>query len=234
MKSLKLVCMAMLSMAMIMTSCSGEDGETGPQGDPGADSTVPGPQGPAGDDGISCWDLNGNGIGDADEDINQDGNFDAQDCQGESGEQGEDGNANVIAIEDLFIQDVSIGSIYQFQIDQITGIPVEELPNYSFLFYLKSASLNMYPVPGHLINNDHYARIYYNEGNGDGELSFFNTSDDSPYVVPIAEYFSLTIIAIEHSTLGNKNGSNDIMAELKAAGVDTSDYNAVATYFGLE
>lgn len=52
---------------------------------------IPGPPGPTGEDGedgLSCWDLNGNGIGDPEEDVNDDGNFDALDCQGPQGEQG--------------------------------------------------------------------------------------------------------------------------------------------------
>jgi Tol biopolymer transport system component len=62
-------------------------GEQGDQGLPGAD----GAQGSAGDpgaDGISCWDINGNGVGDFDEDVNADGNFDSLDCQGPDGQDG--------------------------------------------------------------------------------------------------------------------------------------------------
>ena len=40
--------------------------------------------GPTGSDGIACWDLNGNGIGDPSEDINGDNNIDVLDCQGTS------------------------------------------------------------------------------------------------------------------------------------------------------
>jgi hypothetical protein len=36
-------------------------------------------------DGISCWDLNGNGINDPNEDVNADGTFDALDCRGQDG-----------------------------------------------------------------------------------------------------------------------------------------------------
>jgi hypothetical protein len=42
-------------------------------------------------DGLSCWDLNGNGIGDLAEDINSDGNYDALDCIGPEGPQGPQG-----------------------------------------------------------------------------------------------------------------------------------------------
>lgn len=45
MKIVKLFSMAMLCMAMVLVSCSGEDGERGPQGPQGA-------QGPAGADGV--------------------------------------------------------------------------------------------------------------------------------------------------------------------------------------
>jgi cysteine-rich repeat protein len=50
------------------------------------------PEGPQGDPGLHCWDLNGNATCDlASEDINIDGICDANDCQGPQGEQGEEG-----------------------------------------------------------------------------------------------------------------------------------------------
>ncbi|MFQ5494553.1 MAG: hypothetical protein ACE5EX_04150, partial [Phycisphaerae bacterium] len=61
--------------------CIGPPGPAGPQGPPG-------PQGPA---GSSCWDLNGDGVGSADEDVNGDGNFDAMDCAGAPGPAGPQG-----------------------------------------------------------------------------------------------------------------------------------------------
>ncbi len=50
-----------------------------------------GAQGLVGTDGISCWDLDGDGINDTEEDINEDGSFDALDCTGADGEQGDPG-----------------------------------------------------------------------------------------------------------------------------------------------
>jgi len=47
--------------------------------------------GPKGDPGLACWDLNGDGIQDAAEDINADGAWNALDCQGPQGEPGTDG-----------------------------------------------------------------------------------------------------------------------------------------------
>jgi len=55
-----------------------------------------GSEGPAGDDGISCWDLNGNGMCDlAIEDKNKNGICDAVDCQGPKGDTGTQGPPGV-------------------------------------------------------------------------------------------------------------------------------------------
>jgi OmcA/MtrC family decaheme c-type cytochrome len=69
-----------------LAGCEGDDGSdgatgaagsTGPTGSDGSD----GADGSAGTDGLACWDVNGNGVGDvADEDINGDGVVDVSDC----------------------------------------------------------------------------------------------------------------------------------------------------------
>ncbi|UCC15353.1 MAG: hypothetical protein JSW21_05315 [Gammaproteobacteria bacterium] len=66
-------------------------GIAGCEGDDGDDGAV-GATGPAGDAGLACWDLNGNGVGDFEldfapftEDINDDGVFDAFDCNAAAG-----------------------------------------------------------------------------------------------------------------------------------------------------
>ena len=51
---------------------------------------VPGADGA---DGLNCWDANGNGVGDAEEDLNGDGEFDALDCQGPAGFPGAPGGS---------------------------------------------------------------------------------------------------------------------------------------------
>lgn len=66
-----------------------QDGPEGPQGFQGPE----GPEGPNGGgatgapgaNGTNCWDLNGNGVGDAGEDIDGNGLFTTNDCPGESG-----------------------------------------------------------------------------------------------------------------------------------------------------
>jgi hypothetical protein len=58
-----------------LAGCSGDDGKDGTDG---TDGTA----GPPGAPGIACWDLNQNGLPDANEDINGDGVVDVADCYG--------------------------------------------------------------------------------------------------------------------------------------------------------
>lgn len=72
---------------------AGSPGSQGPQG-PIGNSAV-GQQGPMGDEGFNCWDLNINRIEDANEDVNDDGVWDAADCKGAEGPRGAQGNPGV-------------------------------------------------------------------------------------------------------------------------------------------
>ncbi|MEN8135887.1 MAG: hypothetical protein ABFS18_10195 [Thermodesulfobacteriota bacterium] len=62
----------------------GIDGATGPQGVAGTDGQN-GANGSDGLNGLSCWDLNGDDIADANEDVNGDGYWDTLDCRGTDG-----------------------------------------------------------------------------------------------------------------------------------------------------
>jgi len=57
--------------AFLIAGCDGDDGAAGAAGAAGASGT----------DGFSCWDLNQNGVGDPDEDLNGDGSVDILDCR---------------------------------------------------------------------------------------------------------------------------------------------------------
>ncbi|MFD2099289.1 collagen-like triple helix repeat-containing protein [Flagellimonas iocasae] len=83
MKLIRFFGVATLTLALCLTSCSGEDGMDGADGD----SII----GPAGNAGINCWDTNGNGNNDPSEDINGDQKWDALDCQGLPGSDGDPG-----------------------------------------------------------------------------------------------------------------------------------------------
>ncbi|MEC7769546.1 MAG: hypothetical protein VX798_00080 [Bacteroidota bacterium] len=235
MKTFKFLSMAIMCMAMVLVSCTGDRGETGPQGKQGiagADGVngANGADGSDGTDGISCWDLNGNGVGDADEDINDDGNFDALDCQGADGANGvngSDGNANVQAFNILLTDFSGTNLPFTIPMDPV------DLPNYAMLFYLKNANGVVYSVPGPMDGNLYYSRLFYSESNSNGTIFFYKMADDSAHNIAAGYFTNLKIIAIE-TTTGAKNAQQSITDELKDAGVDTSDYDAVAEYFGLD
>ncbi|MGB5469303.1 MAG: hypothetical protein WBM64_02695, partial [Woeseiaceae bacterium] len=62
----------LLFVTLGLAGCDGDDGAAGAAGAAGL----------PGGDGLACWDLNGNGVGDPGEDINGDGLFDTADCAG--------------------------------------------------------------------------------------------------------------------------------------------------------
>ena len=61
---------SVILLAFAIGGCEGDDGAPGADGVAGTD----------GADGIACWDLNGNGIGDPEEDLNNDDVVDVLDC----------------------------------------------------------------------------------------------------------------------------------------------------------
>ncbi|SES65338.1 collagen-like protein [Thalassotalea agarivorans] len=76
-KSLTIVAVCILLAGCPLDGDDGKSGAAGPQG-------IQGPQGlagPQGDRGIDCWDINNDGIDDANEDTNGDGQFDSADCR---------------------------------------------------------------------------------------------------------------------------------------------------------
>jgi len=66
-----------LTLTLGLAGCEGDDGSPGATGAAGSD-------GSDGTDGQACWDLNDNGVGDPEEDINGDDLFDTDDCAGTS------------------------------------------------------------------------------------------------------------------------------------------------------
>ena len=77
-RALSALALALLAGAFL-AGCSGDDGKDGDTGPAGTDGT-------AGTPGISCWDLNQNGVADlATEDVNKDGKVDVNDCRTPTG-----------------------------------------------------------------------------------------------------------------------------------------------------
>jgi hypothetical protein len=72
---------------------AGAEGPQGPAGaqGPAGDQGATGADGEQGAPGTACWDLNGNGVADPEEDINGDGVASVLDCKGPRGADGETG-----------------------------------------------------------------------------------------------------------------------------------------------
>ena len=190
-----------------------------------------GANGDDGENGTSCWDINGNGVGDADEDLNEDGDFNALDCQGEDGA---DGNANVQRF-DILLDGFN---------DDFIEIDISEqaLPttDYAYIVYLLDSSgqgNDWFSVPGFLsitaINNV-YCQVKIESGFNLLVLRFFDSSNLSMLVdVPEGELLALRYFAIRvNEDQASRGGSKGVYDDLKAAGVDVSDYHQVAKYFG--
>lgn len=88
-----------LLAAIVAAGCAGPKGDPGEPGPRGADGPAGEPgrpgepgkdglPGPAGTAGLSCWDLDGDGVADPEEDRNGDGRFNAEDCLGPAGMDG--------------------------------------------------------------------------------------------------------------------------------------------------
>lgn len=67
-----------------------------------------------GADGLACWDLNGNGVPNPEEDTNGDGSFDALDCQGPPGDSPWQLNGTDTYCDD---GNVGIGTLPQVELD---------------------------------------------------------------------------------------------------------------------
>ena len=147
---------------------------------------------------------------------------------GPQGPQGEQGNANVFQAIYPIADDFS-----SHFIQESLPVNLEENPNYSFLFYLRNSVGVVFSVPGPLTANDYYSRVFYNENDGLFSINFYDYADDSAYEIPAGEYTDIIVIAIEYNAATFKSSNTNMLTQLKEAGVDTSDYNQVAAYFGL-
>lgn len=179
----------MLCTAMVLMSCSGEDGERGLQG-------------PAG-------------------------------VQGADGVDGVDGNANVQAV--AVNMDAWNGGLF-FEFDM--PVAPEDRDNYAFLFYLEyiydSQFVARHAIPGSSYDGEFVVDVIYAMTGEESGILLFKDFQGVPYAVAPGTYLNLIIISMEINALEGKKGSTDLLAELKAAGVDTNNYHAVAAYFGLD
>ncbi|MEO1487379.1 MAG: hypothetical protein AAFU57_16660 [Bacteroidota bacterium] len=195
-----------------------------------------GTNGENGADGVNCWDTNGNGVANPEEDVNEDGDFNALDCQGEDGENGEEGNANVQRFDVLFEEGLDTDALDIDINDQ--ALPISD---YAYLVYLldgDNGGIASYQIPGFISvddANDAYAfLVILNSENPFFRIVFYEPNLESTLLVPLGNeiagvrYFAIRV----NEDQASRGGSKGVYDDLKAAGVDVSDYHQVAKYFG--
>ncbi|MFC4219937.1 collagen-like triple helix repeat-containing protein [Flagellimonas marina] len=224
----------MVATMALIASCSGEDGAVGPVGPAGPTGQV-GPTGPTGDagadsadgaDGINCWDLNGDGVNDPEEDINGDEVFDALDCQGEDGEGGQGTTAERIIVD---TSDITGGeNPVELNVPEMTQ---EVLDTHVVLAYLSDGT-DYYSIPGRVnLLTEHEFSTFITEGilrireyTGQG----WNTIFTEVHIILIPT------TTAEPSAPTISKSPAEVKASLKSIGVDASDYKEVVRYFGLD
>ena len=152
---------------------------------------------------------------------------------GTDGADGADGNANVTTL------DFDISTASGNQISQNIGLADTEFDNYAYFVFLKRTlnTSTWYGVPGPIFGNVAYSRHFLITDLDPGfvtlGINFYRTSDDSDYLLVEGAFETLRVVAINLG-LSNKGDKQNLLNELKSAGVDTNDYDSVAAYFGLE
>lgn len=213
-KSMKFLVFGLMAMAISISSCS-KDGETGPIGPAGAQG-IQGEQGPEGPQGPAGVDGEAQGVpGPAGAD-------------GTDGTDGQDGNANV----ETFTLDISSesGLFWGLALNELTQDVIE---NDAILFYMKRTfGGSYYPVPGISLDD----RIEVELTASTINLWFYNRTDGAPNTIPAGRYELLKVVIIESNstTSGKQTTTENIQDELKDAGVDINDYEAVMDYFGQD
>ncbi len=206
----------------MLLSCSGEDGERGIQGE-------------VGDAGINCWDTNGDGMNQTSEDTNNDGEFNALDCQGDNGTNGADGNANVQSLDfDLTQFENDEVNISFENISEITG---ENITNKAIFFYLIGTSEGseiFMALPG----RDPFLNVQYDIlYDSSGTIVMVITDDNgnsAGLFQGLWETLRVIIVDINPDALAGKSPTQQAKAYLSELGVDPSNYTEMKNHFGLQ
>nr|WP_298922795.1 hypothetical protein [uncultured Allomuricauda sp.] len=204
MKLSKFIVFSSVLLAMVLTSCTGEDGADGLDGLDGLDGT--------------------NGINGAD------GNTGPAGTDGTDGIDGIDGNANVTHLSFEFMEGQYDGSsTISLAVEELT---VEVLAEDTVLYYLvrdggNPNAIAYYSIPGLGIAGDYTIGVFAQAGTA--TISFRNF-DGSAYQLSNDEFTGAKVVIIESSN----QTTSKTLAGLKSAGIDVNDYNAVAKHFNLQ
>lgn len=219
MKFSRLFVLGLVALAVSLASCSGKDGE---DGDPGI----------AGETGINCWDTNGDGINDANEDVNGDNEFNGLDCQGAAGT---DGNANAMHYFVQIPDDPSGKSSFSINVPQLTQ---EVLDEDTILFYFQKSEGENFVytfVPGLGRDGNYIVGVKLDVGTATFIVKDFNGVD---LPIPENEVSGIKMIIIESSSTTTIQGKGqqqlDVLGYLESEGVEIADYHDVLDYFNLK
>lgn len=199
--------LASLFLFAVLAGCEGAEGPIGPIGPQGPE----GPRGPTGEDGIHCWDLDGDGVGDPGEDVNGNGEFTAEDCHGE------------ISIQ---------ATIYTWTLEASD---------------FEGGFLEQIPKPAPAITDDVLANgtvLGFTSGNGgDRWIALPFVLSSSGYAIVMSYAFEISTFIVQITDDGEDAGSFYNGQLVRAVilpsgagkvGVDLTDYEAVAAYYGLD
>lgn len=148
-------------------------------------------------------------------------------ADGLDGAAGQDGNANVQTL--TYDISAEIGSEIQTPVPEFTQ---SVLDNDVILWYLK-ADIIYYAIPGAVDGGNYLARCFAIEG---ASYVRFVNWDGTNHTIPVGYYDNLKIIIIESTggkSVGSDNSQQEILTELKNAGVDINDYHDVCDYYGI-
>ncbi len=234
-------------------SCSGEDGDVGPQGESGENGyhcwdtntnrfndseedtnddgewnnlDCIGMDGLNGENGINCWDLNADFMNDPEEDTNEDGKWDVTDCQGA------DGNADVQRIVLDFDDAYYFSYVARFSVPEISE---ETLQSHVLLFYLEHVGVispYFLAIPGGMAELDRKYDVIVEPGLVNIMISNFSGTDTDVEWTESWDFLHITLIKI--SALEDKGQTTQIQKALMEADIVIEDYKALSPYFGKE
>lgn len=219
-KPVKLLMFGLMTVVLVCMSCA-KDGEIGPQG-PLGEQGIQGPEGPIGEDGnanVQSYDLT---IAKTDWNANAHygggNNYRGFDISPDS--------VGGISVRAFYTAGNLILGYVKISYDSGTGngteLNMKQLP---FL-----TSVNKVPDP---------IGIRMELATNRGQLLLTRTTNGFDAIgladadVPDTTEFRIVLIEASNSTSG-KSGKENILNDLKAKGIDLSDYHAVMDYFGLE
>ncbi len=212
-------------LALTITSCSkesvaGDNGPIGPKGEQG----IQGEKGEAGVDG-AAQELPGEKG-----DTGATGPAGPKGESGTDGENGEDGNANVR----VFKYDLSKLSLGPFT-QKIPEITADVLENDLILGYIKTNDRENSPIPTTRakIAGRSDVDVAVNIEIGKYHYSLHRTGSSGYLLVPEGSMEELKIIIARSSSILGKSSQQNMLTQLKNAGVDVNDYHEVMDYFGL-